>query len=610
MIEIFEDFKKKYKEFGEQFIFDNYKLPRGIYIKVNADLSIDYDNIVQVVKKDDIVGSGENIDWFKSRCLISQPITLNKIIDTSEKKYYSINPFSLIFKRENLPDRTDHFGRNTIKKLLAIGTDFKGLTADELQPNKLNNILSHAKTDEEKERALYIRKLIYKVTIEQHFNKILGNEKVESNEKEKDFCNRFLNYTIEHGEDFVNIAKANKLKNGDWLFIFADMPVKAYEKYYNIYMEDKIFLNNHYNTTIDGAIYGPLNYSNTLNPDKPMLLMRSTNFQVPFRLSYDDAILFHKMKLLNMMDSDKYYIKRKDLNTITTFDVIPSRHSNLTFHDYKILQVEYKDIPIEGEAKTRLNRMDIEKEFNENFCAGKLADLYKIDEAGDIKSPREAFLKKIDDKRIISILINTRDIYEKYFRNEYDFDISKSAERYMDLIFNYKFKHSDNILNRNLIDNKKLSVLWDKKTSMIAFLSQRKEYINMPRTIQQLFEISIDKLSRWKDGLFSIEDDELFYFLCGQAAAYIMSKSRTSNKCGRLLDPFRDARNVFQLKEALRKKNRTYSFALNLNTPFDRVYQAIMNYIPKTEYASYNKHIVEAGLIGNNVFYMKIKKND
>ena len=108
----------------------------------------------------------------------------------------------------------------------------------------------------------------------------------------------------------------------------------------------------------------------------------------------------------------------------------------------------------------------------------------------------------------------------------------------------------------------------------------------------------------------TIETDEEYYFLMGQVAYYLLSRSKASKLTQDVTEPFIKAANITVLKKELRDLYEKYNYDIYLKDKrFNNVFSQILVQEPESEVRK-NKNIILAGMLSNNLFYNGGIKDD
>ena len=89
--------------------------------------------------------------------------------------------------------------------------------------------------------------------------------------------------------------------------------------------------------------------------------------------------------------------------------------------------------------------------------------------------------------------------------------------------------------------------LWDLRMSLLNYFSERSKYDYMPRMMKEIIIKTKEQIENSEE-FFEIANDEMFYFLAGQVAGFLVNLTESKNKTGRLYSPFLDASNVEKVK--------------------------------------------------------------
>ncbi|WCK57157.1 hypothetical protein PP175_28635 (plasmid) [Aneurinibacillus sp. Ricciae_BoGa-3] len=566
MIEIFEEVKRMYEQEGDKYFIDKYVLTEGIYIRINKDLSITEDDILVVKSKKNEEYDFDLYRWFRERDFLSKIIydDANKCIDTNEKKIHSINPYSLILKRINLPDSIQGLAKNTLKTV-----DDTGLSSE----------------------------AFFEIVLDLHFKKM---------ESLYDCTVDYQTYKerlSEKAKEAIPLISNLNAKDNTRIKMFLDEEVMNYQVFFNEYMKGKAFADKTYNEDIEGQIQGVLGYNNSLNSRKPTLLMRTTSFQAPYRVSIEDAILFYKMSLI-IHEVKKETTKLFEVNgvgEVQNYEMIRRDKGGL-YREFNILQVKEPADILEEVAQTWRSRTAIEEEVNRTFLKGLLYAVYKVDDSGDVSDFLKSFQSRFTDMHLFNELVMNRTLLKGYFVKHYDVDIYAFFEKILSFIMVYEIENAP-------FPFYGLREKWDKQMSVLHYFSGGKKRKDMSKRLKQLIIDSSERLRN--EEIFEVEDDESYYFLLGQIASYLVSQSQTKNKSGRMFTPFLQSRNSQKIKAEMRRVYDLYAYNLPVysQAPINKAIQAVNAYAPtKSLMNNELTDMLHAGIIGSNIFYMKKEK--
>lgn len=574
--------REKIENEGDKYVIDKQRLAEGLYVKIDKDFNIVESLYIKEKKEAEI---DELYYFFLERHFYSKIIydNANKCIDTKEKKFHSVNPLSLILKRENLPDKFEKLAKDTVNDLAKEGVDAKSLSKDEM----------------------------FKVSIDSHF-KAMGQffgDGVDYKHQGEAF--RLLAYEVIKLYEALEI----KPKKGFPIEIFIDEDLELYENYSLIYLRDKIFINNSYNKEINGEIFGANAFSgSTLNEDKPFLKMLGTSFEVPYILSFEDALLYYKLSFVfndvvkEFEDlSAKFNSKDKE---VANFEHTDSRQKRRGYSKIKALQVkDYKDID-EKPIVIQLSREEIKKKLN--YFSNNIFYSFLYD---DSRTFNKKASKVYPNSKVLTPLISNKNAIQGYFNNNYDVSIEKPIRQFIERVLEdeiEKYKpdkkgKSDN----NYFNFYRLQTKWDLGVSIMSYFSERRTYKDMQDILKEI-RLNISEELLKSEGIIEIKDDETYYFLAGQICQYLANQSKTANKTGFLLSPFLKVKSDDRLKKLIIETYQKYAHALPLYSEarINRAMQSILTTKPTKDLKDSDMQMFfNAGLIGPNVFYEKKDKN-
>ncbi len=307
--DILEVFKEAYAEKGDKLILDNYELKEGIYIKVNADETI---NTFSIKRKNreliftDINGGLNHsaYEWLKERDYYSSYLNSNKSFH--DKKLHNINYLSLFVKVES-------FSSDDAKKRLkpnAIKEQYKSLC-------------NYKKFKKPKERAIL-----------ETFQEQLSNR-----ERRKDIIKKYK-WIRDNINSVVELAKEHEIKN--YIKIFFDEPIEIYQEESEIYYAIKIFNDISFSQKIDDNVFGLSDNNMGLNTKKPYLEQKTRKEKAPFLIKKEDALLAKKffdwLKFQKYMDktplSNQFFINRdfREKDLIIDFDYLPIKIRSFSYN--------------------------------------------------------------------------------------------------------------------------------------------------------------------------------------------------------------------------------------------------------------------------------------
>ena len=216
----------------------------------------------------------------------------NKCIDKKTKAIHSCSPYCLAIKKTNLNN-----GENYKKRK----NEGKSIVYDSLS-SYFEEAIKLIRDEDEKLKA------------EEFFSLINTKDKIH-------------NY-------LAQIEEYEKLKDSDYVIFYADFPVEVYKKAYDIYMLDKIFTSNEYNSPKGDVTHYTQGVSAFFNgfPDKKRFLTHQTaTFDIAGRISATDALILLEIKgflgrnkLPNPLPIFVYEDERKESIALFKRDVLES----------------------------------------------------------------------------------------------------------------------------------------------------------------------------------------------------------------------------------------------------------------------------------------------
>lgn len=568
---------------GDKYIIDKLSLKEGLYIKINKDFQI-MEHVLITNKKE--VESSELNYFFQSRCFYSKIVfdSANKCIDTTEKKFHSVHHLSLIFKTDNLPNNIKNLASGTITKMNDLGINVDETNKDE----------------------------IFKISLESHFEQMsfLFGNRIDYSKYSEGY--RLLSYKI---IDLIN-GFERKVGNGVQIAIFMDEDLDIYKECYESYLKEKLFLSNIYNKEFDGVIYGVSAFSNGLNAKKPFLRMLETSLDAPYVVSFEEAMIIQKLyyifdevaKELGLDYKTEHDANSKQL-VIKNIEQIDKRAKIKPLLEIKALQVrDYEDIDSCPTQKL-YDKKDIKGQLN-YFSNNIFYDFLYKDTREFTKSARTVY----SNDKVVIPLIENKDAIKGYLDRNYNVSIEKAIEKFTIRVMEYEIEKYEPLDKKTEYFNfKKLQAKWDLRVSIMTYFSERGVYKNMQGTLKKIRE-DLSNQFRAGEGIIEVKNDETYYFLAGQICQYLVSQSQTANKTGRLISPFLKAKNIDKLMKLMVETYDKYSYAIPLhsNVRINRAMQGVLiGYKPVKDLKSLDMQMfLHGGLIGPNIFYEKLNKED
>ena len=585
-------FKNYFKD--NKVVLDTYKMENGVYFLAKED-----DTIEKLVVEKGEPDNSELYEYLKEKEFFSKCFISNKVLNTeckvtnykTKKKIYSNNIYTLFFRNDNCAGFTNNL-------------------EDKAMPNDL-----------------------FEEVIKKYYEalKNLGNNEKEKNLIQERYSDEEINvYKEKMIKLFRQISKVfteeDKAKKSNWVKIFIDQSNNEYERVGNIYNITRLFNNNDYNVKYDDKIFGANNYNFGCNSHKPFLELKSTPFKVGSRISIENITRMNKIYLWLYNNGINESVLKLPVDW--EFKGIPQSEQNISNKDLFILKVNGNN----GVAK--IEDFDYKSNFNTKIRPFTCKD-YMRHKENDFTTSNIYGLEWYTNNTWIS---NTsKDNKRNYIRESYyDFEkkkISKSLianwkkdllQKYSQAFFylfqreekNLFLQNLDNIasevVERTLIDDLNLGIKFtnNSKRAMNLWIAF-KDYFNEKGESEEMKLNNIQE--KCKNIVLegnNIETDEEYYFLMGQVAYYLLSKSKASKLTQDVTEPFIKAANITVLKKELRDLYEKYNYDIYLkDKKFNNVFSQILIQEPESEVRK-NKNFILAGMLSNNLFYNGGIKDD
>lgn len=561
------------KEVGDRIFIDNYNLSAGLYIRILESGDIDEDNIMLIKNKKDMDNSNDTCRWFSKRDFYSSITSANKFLSPS-KKFQSSNYYTLYFIRETLPDMNKEFYNQLNQLKLSF---YKKVNKDRKLMDEIDNSFSIFEND--------INDIVNICNSSQ--------EKVDDKVKIKLFIDKEVNEIKEASETCFFKTSS----------IFADIT--------NI-------------TEKDGVTYGIPDFAINLNNKKPLLKMENMPFKSQqYLVSIDYAYFIWKLQRLLSSKIDKYTLwelmeeiypdYKPDKDIYMKFDI---GKSGLKPYSYEVLPKHFEDnkdidftiFKIAGLKDTDDINVDGEKKkVGKSYIGSCINNIFSNKGFFIIinqKSMKDAAKVKGVPGNVIKYIYIYKEDFIDYLYKKKDINLF----RQIDKITAEAIK--DKLFNTEIDDNKEVFSLRSMIDWRISLLNY---FDNKERGIGKMAECIYDANKKIKEKIkkeeYEIEDDTEFYYIIGQIVYYLLSRSKSSHKTGRLVEPFYNAYSEPLLKERIVRLYRKYSYEILLknNTNFSKLFSAVMSYVPlSTMKDKNNKNIFLCGLFKNdNIMYQK-----
>lgn len=576
---------RKYFE-DEKIVLDSYHLQNGIYILFKKDGSHE---ILEVNK--DTNNTTSLYEYFKIRDFYSNYIDSNKALDTTYKEKRDGKEYSMLKKICSNNHYTLFFKNRFVEGLIkdpkeAIPVDIflKGIdkyfaSMIELGKNDKNteiileNIKNNISTDEE----------------------ILNNQQI--------IKDKFL--------ETVEIIKEKELTKDTWIKIFLEADISEYEKASLKYTYLKIFNKNDENKLKDEKIYGINNYNfGYTTGKKPFMELKSTPYKVASMMSLEDIKAIRNMYIWLLKNvTNKDFIK---IPLDFKFEGLSDQKINgrpiyllSVKNDNGTAKIEDFDfIPFYSET---IKTFKCSNYFNTKFDLEEsefvTKDIYelenKVSKIWFSNSLRESYysFKEIVSKRTMvaswkkEILKQNAKIFFEFFHKANSRPLKQNLD-----------KIAFNICYNTLLDEYKDAKIYNSIKAMNLWIAFD-EYLGGDFKM-----IKNDIYLKSKEVVLNsgkIESDEMYFFMVGQVAKYILSKSKANTKTQSMIDPLMKAGKQEKIVSVILQMRDKYGYDLMLNNKkFDNILKQILTDEVEKDIVKNRKYIL-AGFLEDNLFYIK-----
>ncbi len=552
--DILEVFNKEYALKGDKLILDNYQLKDGIYCRVD-DKNKSCETFIKSSKKVKKDGKNEtehyfkNIqgelqtheyDWFRQRDYYSNVIDTGKAFDAPKKTIHNNNYLTLFMKIEEF----------------------------------LNLEFSHI------EAKLYKKVFSFKDFSSKNEKKILENFcssiKLLSRKKEIVKKMRWIESKLDQYKD---IAKEHSPK--EYMRIYFAQSEEIYKQESAMYLALKIYNKNEYSVDVDKIVYGLSNDNMGLNGKKPFLEQKTKKTTTPFMITSEVAMqskLFFDWLGLQPYKTDLFkhmFLKKHSDNgkaIINDFDYLPVKSEKLE-NSIKIKNY----IQIKGKEDYEIKDLFmLENIVDEVFYNKQLKHNYFRD---DLK------VSDFVSKKLQQLIFETKYAMVNYFKKFDEREFYQVVKKYgSDFVIEHLRQNRGMKAAESL--NLKFSLLQHKGEVAMDIKSMQE------RIIQKLETSDYKNLN-----------SEEFFYLCGQVAKYLLSKSKSGKKDADMLEPFLRAKNIKKLRDEIKFTFFKYKHEIGLN-------QAKFNNAMSLITAYEGQELIDSdsllvGILSQNLFYMK-----
>lgn len=586
--------------------FDNYSLKEGIYLKLNANVSLEQnqreqkERLLVVKKKEETTPEQFELrDWFQPRDFYSNAISANKFVDTVTKKMHNTNFLTLFMKLDTFIADDPQAAKKEKKEKFLLENEWE----------------AYIKT-------FYSEKL---KAADHKMNQLSGYPElirwIESNERKR-MKQELLNFLIDNKSVLIKwiteIKEQTAVKN--YLKIFFEADEAIYERESRIYLYPSIFLKNDFNIAVDDEIYGMPSYNIGLNDKKPFLKMLTKKSQVPLLVSPEDAVL--RKNLFSWLGHQSPFIANQVLER-QMFSAEDTQKLNETIH----FMIDGNGV-IDYYEKTPFSRTDqLEKPFFLNniikayewkadakryILAQDREPIRKPDVLLDLTS--RCFFKNYLHKK--NMLFNEPKIASGVFPGELLNLFLSSRQAFYDFFV----KGTDVTLRAmiNFLSQQSIEIQLLKTTAGSNIISLGQAF-NLRLGWLLYFDISgsgekVQKLTDFVTHLkakfnqkqvVDIDSSEEYFFLAGQVGSYLLSLSETSNKNYGMFEGILKAKKSEILKRQISDLFSTYEHKVSPKFYLLRNVLAALHFYKElpTLIDNNSKDYLLAGIFAQNMFY-------
>lgn len=407
---------------------------------------------------------------------------------------------------------------------------------------------------------------------------IIENQKEYINSKERQEKINKAEKLIKNYLDEIKKFADEKIKNGQYVRIFIDEADEIYEKESQIYTELKIFNANSYNKLINGKIYGLSNSNTGMNSKKPFLKHKSRKSILPSMISQKEA-LDEKSFFDWLSYQNRNFIDNFDNAFLLKFNengrAVISDFESIVFKEKSSFKIEIVDFIDAGLDLYEINNKNAKAKIDEVLYQKSLSDNNLF--SNEIK---------INDKILKELIYQTRNsvIELLYKNNEADF-------------YQMVNKYSSDFIKVALRSSKEYGELNAKKA--INFILSLKYYKGETVDLDTIKENLENAL---KSDITKLDSNE-YFFLAGQIAKYLMSKSKAANKTYALAEPYLKAKTTNKLKSVLKNEFERYKYEISIYAKrFNKAYLLIQN-SDDMQINNDFESLMLAGMMSQNLIY-------
>lgn len=576
---------RKYFE-DEKIVLDSYHLQNGIYILFKKDGSHE---ILEVNK--DTNNTTAFYEYFKIRDFYSNYIDSNKALDTTYKEKRDGKEYSMLKKICSNNHYTLFFKNRFVEGLIkdpkeAIPVDIflKGID------KYFASMIELGKNDKNTE--IILEKIKDNVSTDEE---ILNNQQI--------IKDKFV--------ETVEIIKEKELTKDTWIKIFLEADISEYEKASLKYTYLKIFNKNDENKLKDEKIYGINNYNfGYTTGKKPFMELKSTPYKVASMMSLEDIKAIRNMYIWLLKNvTNKDFVKIPLDFEFEGLDKLKINGRPIYLlsvkNDNGTAKIEDFDfIPFYSET---IKIFKCSNYFNTKFYLEEsefvTKDIYELENkvskiwfSNSLRESYYSFKEIVSKKTMVAswkkeILKQNAKIFFEFFHKANSRPLKQNLD-----------KIAFNICYNTLLDEYKDGKIYNSIKAMNLWIAFD-EYLGGDFKM-----IKNDIYLKSKEVVLNsgkIESDEMYFFMVGQVAKYMLNINKSSTRTQSLLDPLMKASKQERLITVILQMRDKYGYDLMLNNKkFDNILKQILTDEVEKDIVKNRKYIL-AGFLEDNLFYIK-----
>ena len=576
----------------EKVVIDSYELTDGYYYVIDENNNFEK---LQVLNNES--DNYELEKYIKIRDFYSKYINSNKALDTSYKEKIDGKEYTMLKKICSNNIYTLFFKNKCVEGILNK-KDNKDAVPAEVFKNGINkyydSLLKLGNSAKEK---------------------MLIKEKYTENEIEI-----YRGKMLKAFDVIYDDLKGQDMQKENWIKIFLKKDIEEYKRVSEIYIKTKLFNTNDNNVKLNEKIYGSNNYNYGLNSKKPYLELKSTNYKVGSYVNDEDIQTLNNLYIwLYSNASGKNILK---LPEDWKFNGIPKDEEEIKDKNTYIIKVVGNNgtARIDDYRYTSNYNTKIRKFICKDYLAQESKIIFETENIYGLNwytnniwfAENESSLRNYirdayydyDSKIAKSILSNWKKEILKQYNNLFlELFEQEQESNFISRLDKIAIKIIENMYIDNLKQNKKYR--YNSRQAFNLWIAY-KQYFNKKGEDE---EMKINNLQEQCEKIVNegrkIETDEQYYYLAGQVAYYLLSRSKADKLMQDVTEPFTRANTAKKLKDEIKFLYEKYKYDIYLNYPkFNNIMSEILLQEPEGKVKD-NKELILAGLLANNLFYSK-----